>query len=96
VSPTIEINPGHYLLSIRGRINKGGLSIGHLNVTENRFIQKNHYFRAVQFSNNKQIKTLAMAINVETPQKIKIILSNFTEDPSPFSKWNLISVSLRK
>jgi hypothetical protein len=91
VAPPLQLSPGAYTVLVNGRVDEGGLSIGMVDTTRNRFISQSLYWYG-QRGFDRALMSASFAIASTT--RVQIVLSNWA--PEPFrSTWTLRSVTLR-
>ncbi|MDQ1512838.1 MAG: hypothetical protein QOC59_680, partial [Microbacteriaceae bacterium] len=93
-SPTVDLDPGHYVAVVRGGVPAGALAIGALDVTANAWINPGfHPFSRYEVGADRG--TMALAFTVPTSRPVRVVLLNWGTDKHR-SRWRLTAVELRR
>jgi hypothetical protein len=85
VSSKTALRPGTYALYLRGRVLRGGIDIGVLDVSKNSWIsQRAYWFRQPGYGN----EWMSTPFTLKSPSTVQFVLSNWVPEASA-SRWQL-------
>jgi hypothetical protein len=89
-STPLTLEPGSYLLSVRGRVTKGGIELGVLNNERNHWVIAEHYWSGQPFASDS---VMTAHFKLAQSTRVQFIFSNWADAPK-HSAWVLREVDL--